>query len=147
MHKKRIAEIAIADALKLCEREFSRTSLGSSTEEIFSDLILHHGLLCKRGDDFLTFGHLSHQEFFCAKYMILRAKLHELASNFGSPWWKNVTHFYVGLMQTADVLLQEAQRLGKLVGHAEFLQELTAEGKFSGDFSRFVNEFNVIDPS
>jgi hypothetical protein len=146
MHKMGIAEIAVVDALKLCKNEFSQSSLGSSVDEIFFDLITHHGLLCKRGDDFLTFGHLSHQEFFCAQYMILRAKLRELATNFGSPKWKNVTHFYVGLMQTADVLLEEAQRLGKLVGHASFVQELTAEGQFSGDFSRVVNEFNVIEP-
>ena len=142
MHLQKVVEISRDQAISHCKQEYSEVVLGATYETLIDDLVRHHGILCRRMDQ-LSFGHLSHQEFFCARHILNRQKINWLAGKFSIPWWHNVINFFVGLQGTADDLLSKVQESGGLVGYERFVQTLSNEGIFSSDFSRFILDENA----
>lgn len=63
-----------------------------------------------------------------------------LVKEFGSPRWRNVIVFFVGLTNAANELLERAQASGKLIADPTIVQQLVAEGQASDGFAKFLLE-------
>lgn len=71
LHLKRKVESNIVEFIAIGKDEFRETATVATLETMVEDLIRHHGILCRVGE-FISFGHLSHLEFFCARHIMQR---------------------------------------------------------------------------
>lgn len=139
LHCKRKVESTTLEIIGIARDEFKETVNNQTITAMVDDLIKHHGLLCCVGN-FISFGHLSHLEFFCARHIMQRQKMAILVKEFGSPRWRNVIVFFVGLTNAANELLERAQASGKLIADPTIVQQLVAEGQASDGFAKFLLE-------
>ncbi|EMI57521.1 NACHT domain-containing protein [Rhodopirellula sallentina] len=145
MQHEGMVEVDKYTAIRTCEQKLGSKIQGVSISTLIDELVVHHCLLVRHAGNLLSFGHLSHQEFFCARYMVFSQKLNELVAKFGNRWWRNVCFFFVGISESADVLLEAVHRESGFIGQEQFVHELGEEGKFASDFMRFADEASLID--
>lgn len=69
-----------------------------------------------------------------------------LVREFGSPRWRNVIVFFVGLTNAANELLEKVQAKGKLIAETSLVEQLIAEGQASSGFAEFLlDEINTFE--
>lgn len=139
LHCKRKVESTTLEIIGIAREEFKETVEEKTITAMVDDLIKHHGLLCRVGN-FISFGHLSHLEFFCARHIMQRQKMAILVKEFGSPRWRNVIVFFVGLTNAANELLERVQAKGKLIADPTIVEQLVAEGQASDGFAKVILE-------
>ncbi|MBX3417220.1 MAG: ATP-binding protein [Pirellulaceae bacterium] len=137
MHLRRKVEATKSQLISFGKAEFGGTVELPILRQMIEDLVKHHGILCMVGD-LLSFGHLSHLEFFCARYIMQRQKMSLLVKNFGRPRWQNVILFFVGLSNATNELLEKVQAAGKLISDDLLVKRLIAEGQASEGFGSFL---------
>lgn len=141
MQKQRLVEISYGEAERmLATKNFPPQPSKVSLAVLLDDLVIHHGLIVQLGKVF-SFGHLSHQEFFCAKHMVRKQKSGELAREFLNPRWRNVVIFFVGICGDTDAILKQV-RSSAVISDPSLVQSLQNECAFASEYSKFLAEAN-----
>ena len=107
MHNERTTSIDWERAHAIATAYFEpRGGTAEEAAEMLGWLLRNSQILVDGPDNSLMFGHLSFQEFLCAKTLEHDSSAAlELAKHFTDSWWSNVLTFYVGLRgDTPDVI-------------------------------------------
>lgn len=69
---------------------------------------VHRGLLLHESDKYLSFGHLTYQEFLVAKHLANDGSHEFLTDRIDQPWWSKVMEFYAALKGDLTMLVKHA---------------------------------------
>lgn len=109
----------------------------SEAEWVLRWLETQHGLIIERSEGYFSFSHLTFQEYFAAKYIVNsltpQTIFERLVTYIAEPRWREVFLLTVGMLESADNLLQLIKRHidALLVGGEKFQQFLTWVNKKS----------------
>ncbi|MBD3882130.1 NACHT domain-containing NTPase [Phormidium tenue FACHB-886] len=104
----------------------NREEIEQDSEVILKSIEAQHGLLVERARGIYSFSHLTFQEYFAARRIKERRSdelLQQLASHVTEQRWREVFLLSVGMLESADDLLQlMKQQIDSLVSRDEKLQ-------------------------
>jgi predicted NACHT family NTPase len=127
------------EKVERCIGEYIRNLPGTSNDEetlrLDSEVVLksiesQHGLLVERAKNIYSFSHLSFQEYFTAREVVIicqssEAGLHELVSHLFEKRWREVFLLAVAMSPNADLLvLLMKETIDKLIAENEKIQDL-----------------------
>jgi predicted NACHT family NTPase len=106
-------------------------SLQLDSEAVLKSIEAQHGLLVERARDIYSFSHLTFQEYFTARKIVktsdpqmLEKALQGLVSHITDKSWREIFMLAVGMLQSADYLLQlMKQRIDAVLATDEKLQK------------------------
>ncbi|MEQ9551090.1 MAG: NACHT domain-containing protein [Coleofasciculus sp. G3-WIS-01] len=131
--KQRQVEHYIADYIRnLPDAETDPDALQLDSEAVLKSIEAQHGLLVERAREIYSFSHLTFQEYFTARKIVtssnpqtLENALRSLVSHITEKSWREVFFLSVGMLQSADYLLQlMKQQIDQLVATDAELQRL-----------------------
>jgi predicted NACHT family NTPase len=131
--KQRDAERYIAEYIQnLPDIQLSPESLQLDSEAVLKSIEAQHGLLIERARSIYSFSHLTFQEYFTARKIIMNSSpqnlesgLQNLASHILEKRWREVLLLSLGMLTDADRLLQLLkQKADSILLKSEKLQDL-----------------------
>ena len=104
--KQRRMEGYIADFISnLRDVDPEPQSLRMDSEIVLKSIQAQHGLLVERARGIYSFSHLTFQEYFTAREIVLTNDIQQLVSQVNQPRWREVFFLTFGMMRNADALL------------------------------------------
>ena len=104
--KQRRMEGYIADFISnLRDVDPEPESLRMDSEIVLKSIQEQHGLLVERARGIYSFSHLTFQEYFTAREIVLTNDIQQLVSQVNQPRWREVFFLTFGMMRNADELL------------------------------------------
>ena len=104
--KQRRMERYIADFISnLRDVDPEPESLRMDSEIVLKSIQAQHGLLVERARGIYSFSHLTFQEYFTAREIVLTNDIQQLVSQVNQPRWREVFFLTFGMMRNADELL------------------------------------------
>lgn len=104
-------------------QHYHRSTERFSVDGFIEDCV-SRGLLYAEGKAVYSFGHLTYQEFFAARYLAHHNEVSEIAGLLGQPWWAKTLEFYASLQLDVTPLVKEAARQGLAAAHWSQLDQL-----------------------
>ena len=106
--KQRRLEGYIADFIgDLRDVDPEPDSLRIDSETVLKSIQAQHGLLVERARGIYSFSHLTFQEYFTAREIVLTNDIQQLVSQVSQPRWREVFFLTFGIMRNADELLSK----------------------------------------
>jgi len=96
IHEEKKREFSIGTAVALASR-FVVPGYNSGTEHMVVDCI-NRGILIAERDGYISFGHLTYQEYLSAKYVMQYSAIQSLKEKIGDNWWENVLILYASIV-------------------------------------------------
>ena len=127
--KQKELEEQIADYFSnLPEFITEQQELQLSSEAVIKSIEVQHGLLVERVRGYYSFSHLTFQEYFTAREIVVNASsqtFKKLVSQITEPRWREVFLLAIGMLRNADELLQlMQQQIDELISSDEKLQQV-----------------------
>jgi predicted NACHT family NTPase len=129
--KKDFAQYIAEFIRNLPDAQIGLEALQIDSEAVLKSIEAQHGLLVERARDIYSFSHLTFQEYFTARKIVkssdpqvLEKALRGLVSHISEKSWREIFVLAVGMLQSADYLLQlMKQRIDELLAADEKLQQ------------------------
>lgn len=131
-------------------RTFNREDVGSvwndtlvskypdvSLDDVLGELRFGNSVIYPSGAGEFSLGHLSYQEYLCARAVVFGQHSQELLSYFADPWWGQVMVFYAGLAGDIERFIRNLQRRYPLAAtRGEVFTAMVREAGYTGSAAR-----------
>jgi transcriptional regulator with XRE-family HTH domain len=124
--KQRIVEKYIADYIRhLPDSQTDQAGLLVDSEAILKSIEAQHGLLMERAKGIYSFSHLTFQEYFVAREIMVNSTFDTLLPHLTERRWREVTLLIVGMLSNADNFVQAIKlQIDSIVASDLGLQQL-----------------------
>lgn len=108
-----------------------------SVDDILAELRFSNSVIYPAGKGEFSLGHLTYQEFLCARAIVFGQLYNELLGHFSDPWWSQVLVFFAGLAGDIESFMKTVQaRYPLSTQRTHLLEQMSREAVYTGGAAR-----------